>query len=71
MSTPVIFSGSFECRHATRPRHEALCLVVIMPGPAAPMAGERAKAQGTEVKDRGRAPAGLAVQFKAATGQQA
>jgi hypothetical protein len=39
--------------------------------PAAPTAGERAKAQGTEVKDRGRAAAGLAVPFKAATGKQA
>jgi hypothetical protein len=30
---------------------------------------EWAKAQGIEVKDRGRVPAGLMVKFKAATGQ--
>ena len=30
---------------------------------------EWAKAQGIEVKDRGRVPAGLVVKFKAATGQ--
>jgi hypothetical protein len=31
---------------------------------------EWARAQGIEVKDRGRVPAGLVAQFKAATGQQ-
>jgi Lsr2 len=30
---------------------------------------ERAKAQGIEVKDRGRIPAELVARFKAATGQ--
>jgi len=31
---------------------------------------EWARAQGIEVKDRGRVPAGLVAQFEAATGQQ-
>ena len=31
---------------------------------------EWARAQGIEVKDRGRVPVGLVAQFKAATGQQ-
>ncbi len=45
--------------------------------PAGPAGGlnttevrEWARAQGIEVKDRGRVPADLVAQFKAATGQQ-
>ena len=38
-------------------------------GPASTEVREWAKAQGIEVKDRGRVPAELVVKFKAATGQ--
>ena len=56
MPMTPIFSGSPAYRHATRVRHEVLHRAVIMPGPAAPTAGERARVDGIKVKFRGQVP---------------